>query len=843
VQLTFHKDDNVRKARISHNGCWIVYECGADLWVVSTKEGSKPRKIAIEVYADDKTNPERVVSFTRGATEFALPADEKHIAFAVHGKLFRMPVGASAKATQMTFGSANDHGMAWAPDGSKMIFISDRNGHDDLYLLEANDPDHPKFVDAHLFKIRQLTNTREAEFGVSFAPDGKRVAFVRSGKLFTMTPDGKDEKVIVDEVTVFDYEWSPDSKWIVYARRDGSFASELYIIPSTGATVANPARNITRYATFNGGVTWSADGKKLCFLSDRRGGNLQILDLQKPAGPGVTDKSSKSGSTWSWGSRAPLTIDWDDIHLRARSFLRVPVDEAAISPDGSKVVFRDGQLRDLWVGSTTAGQLTRLTTGGQMPRQIQWSKRRSPFGSTLDLVYFLDGRGNLRVARATGGEARPGSTDSNTVTLPFKIKMTIREDEMFKEMFDQSWRHLSENFYDVKFHGRNWDDIRAKYRPLVKHIALKEDLYALLYLMMGELNASHLGVSGFVSSPEEQTAELGLIFDESYRGKGLKIAEILKRGPADLRGVNIKPGEYVMAIDGVELDDRVNVSKLLNGKVDESVVLQIASNPADPKSRRRVELSGMNRERDPQHPKSSIADLMYDRWVARNAERVKELSKGKLGYIHIPSMDEDGLDRFVRSLYSDNFDKDAIVLDVRYNSGGFTHDQVLNYLGSRPHTVFKHRDGGQGIVLRAWDRKWTKPLVLLINNRSFSDAEILPNAFRTLGLGKLVGEPTGGFVIGTGAVRLIDGSIFRVPRIGVYTTKGVNMDKEGVKPDVLVETHPDQLARGIDVQLDKAVDVLQGEVIAWKKKRGADVVTGPGGSGSTPMPMPMSKPK
>jgi tricorn protease len=181
-------------------------------------------------------------------------------------------------------------------------------------------------------------------------------------------------------------------------------------------------------------------------------------------------------------------------------------------------------------------------------------------------------------------------------------------------------------------------------------------------------------------------------------------------------------------------------------------------------------------------------------------------------------MDEDGLDAFVRSLYSDNFDKEAIVLDVRYNGGGFTHDQVLNYLGAREHTFFRQRDGGEGLVLRPYDRKWTKPLVLLINNRSYSDAEIFPNAFKTLGLGKLVGEPTGGSVIGTAAMRLVDGSMFRIPRIGVYTSKGVNLENGGVKPDVLVEENPDQIAKGIDAQLDKAVDVLQEEVLALKKK-------------------------
>jgi tricorn protease len=199
---------------------------------------------------------------------------------------------------------------------------------------------------------------------------------------------------------------------------------------------------------------------------------------------------------------------------------------------------------------------------------------------------------------------------------------------------------------------------------------------------------------------------------------------------------------------------------------------------------------------------------------------VAELSKGAYGYIHIRSMDEAGLDRFVRDLYSDNFDKEGIVLDVRFNGGGFTHDQVLNYLGGKEHTYFVQRNGGTGAVLRSYDRKWSKPLVLLINNRSYSDAEIFPSAFRHLNLGKLVGQPTGGFVIGTSSIRLIDGSSFRIPRTGVFTSKGINMEKEGVKPDVVVEPHPDQVAKGIDVQLNKAVEVLVQDVAEWKKNKG-----------------------
>ncbi len=493
------------------------------------------------------------------------------------------------------------------------------------------------------------------------------------------------------------------------------------------------------------------------------------------------------------------------------------------------------------------------------PQQIQWSKQLSSW------IYFRDGKGMLRMVRQGAGDlasllgeppAAPMSLARRSVggeatLVPFEVKMTISRDEEFSEMFEQSWRVLAEHFYDPKFHGIDWDAVRTRYRPLVKHVAMKEDLFVLISLMMGELNSSHMGISGLTATPEKVTADLGLLYDDGYEGPGLKIAEILKRGPADKRGINLKPGEIIVAVDGTDLTVNTNISQLLNDKVDKIVTLQVLAAagggspsfwrglPPDPKARRKVEIQAAGREK--------VHALMYDRWVENNARRVAELSKGKLGYIHIPSMDETGLDRFVRSLYSENFDKEAVVLDVRYNGGGFAHDQVLNYLGGQEHTIFRQRDGGEGMVLRSFDRKWTKPLVVLINNRSYSDAEIFPSAIHTLNMGKLVGQQTGGHVIGTSSVQLIDGSTFRIPRTGVFTVKGVNMEKEGVAPDVLVEQHPDELAKGIDSQLDKAVEVLEKNVVAWKKthpgtagKPSADKPPSP--SGSPPTPMPMSPP-
>jgi tricorn protease len=800
-RVTFHKVDGVRRARLSRNGEWLVYECGADLYIVSGK-GGVSRKLNIEAFADYKNNPERTETFTEGASEFAVSPDERFIAFAIHGEIFLMGRG-GGKARRLTQSAAYDHGLAWSPDSKKLIFLSDRGGHEDAYELLSDDPDHPQLVQAHRFKVKQLTNTPQAEIGLNFSPDGKRISFLREGRLITMSPDGTGEKVIVGEPMVIDYEWSPDSKWLCYARLDGSYASELYVIAADGT---GPVHNITRYATYNAAVTWSKFGNRLAFLSERGLGtdrNVIVMALQKPATPDAKPTSD---------------IDWDNIHLRVKRLSPMGASEPAISPNGKLVAFRaeDNGAEDLWVAEVDGSSVKRLTTGNLRPAQIRWSNLLA------SLIYFRDAKGTLRMVTLGDKEA---------LKVPFQAQLTIQRDEEYLEIFDQCWRSLNENFYDPRYHGADWKAVKEKYRPLVKHVAVEEDLHALISLMLGELNASHLGIKSDDQKPESVTADLGLIFDDAFPGPGLKIKEILRRGPADRRGLKLDPGDVIVKLDGIALTDQVNLPRLLNGKAGEAVALEVTSDPTKPGSLRRVELYPTNRK--------VAALLLYDRWVEHNTSQVTALSKGRLGYIHIPAMDQQGLDRFVRSLYSENFDKEAIVLDVRFNGGGYTHDKVLNYLGGTNHTFFLQRHGGKGTVFRAADRKWSKPVILLINNYSFSDAEIFPHAFRTLGLGRLVGVATGGMVIGTYPIKLIDGSTFRIPRTGIFTANGINLERKGVQPDIVVENQPDQLLQGMDAQLERAVTALLEDVGRWKDKH-KGVAQGP--NLLVPAPAPEARP-
>jgi tricorn protease len=806
--VTAHLEESVRRARISSGGEWIVYECGPDLWVCAATGEPRCRKVAIEAAADDKTNPEQMLTFdSQGVSEYALAPNEQHAVLVIHGELFLISLN-GGKAKRLTEHQGNDHDVAWSPDHKKLLFISDRGGNEDLYVLEHNDPDHPELVKAHQFKTTQLTRGTTPVSGTSFSPDGKLIAFLKDGKLWTMNPDGTSPKAVVEQLRVIEYDWTPDSKWLVFGLLDSQFASELYIIPAAGGKPLN----ITRYATRNFGLSFSSDGKKLAFISQRRQDlDVFVMSMQKPPREGETAQNAD--------------IDLEGIHLRVERATAMSSDESevALKPDGSMVAFRSNALGgdDLWMATTNGSQVTRLTSGNQQPRGIRWMKNGN--------ILFLDGRGALRFVRT----ALIGATGVSDGRVSFNAKMKIDRQDEFVQMFDESWRKLQHRFYDPKLHGADWQAIRARYRPLVQHVTMHEDFYDLVSLMLGELNASHLGISGRGRTPDEQTADLGLLWDHTYPGPSLRIREILPGGPADRRGLNLKAGDYVTAIDGTELTDGINLSELLNDKVGETVTLTVTPDPMDPAKRRKVEVRAERRDR--------IGDLMYRRWVDQNARRVEELTKGRLGYIHIKAMDMPSLDEFVRTLYSDNFDKDAIILDVRYNGGGFTHDKVLAYLGGKEHTFFITREGAKGTVMRENDRRWAKPVILLCNNRSYSDAEIFPHAFRSLGLGKLVGMPTGGYVIGTTNETLIDGSQFRVPRTGVFTASGVNMEKVGVTPDVIVDLHPDEVAKNQDAQLDKAVEVLLKDVETWKKAPKPDVLAAPSGeAGKTPTTGPGS---
>ncbi len=781
-QVTNHAD-RVLYPNLSRDGKFIVYEHDFSLWVVPMK-GGKPKRLTIFAPSDEPQNRLQRLTLTSQATEFALSPDGKQVAFVVRGEIFVVNVEKGGEAKSITDHPYRDFDIDWSPDSRKLAFISERDGNREVYI-----------VDVRTRELRRLTNTPDAaESNPEWSPTGNYVAFVRGPfgqQLCWVDVNTGEEKVVVEGPFIGEFAWSPDGRWICFNRRDpANNVTDLYIAPWNGGETVN----VTRMPYWNGSIVWTKDGKNIVFRSNRTDDNVDIyvLPLERPKEKLDEEEgeSEKKPQERKEGEKKlpEVKIDFTDIHKRIRRLTATVFNEGsfAVSPDSKTVVFVATPVDqpEIWSVPLEGGSLTRLASGVSAS-QLQFS----PDGNR---IYFLSTGGTIRYL------TRPAGSLSS---VNFTARLIVDRVVELQHMFDEGWRLLREQFYDEEMHGVDWDAMREKYRPLIEHVAAKEDFYALVNMMLGELNASHLGIGGpTVSGPE--TAYLGVWFDPEHRGPGVKISAVLKNSPADKDESRLNVGEFILAIDGVEVSNNEQIWDALADKAGRVFELLVNDKPTK-EGARTVKIKPINR--------GQWSSLLYEDWVEKRKRLVDEWSNGRIGYIHIQAMSQSELRKFEREFYAEVVGKkEALIIDVRFNGGGRIHDELLTILKRRLYALEQYR--GAPPFTQPF-QVWQKPTVVLINEFSASDAEIFPKAFRDLGLGKLVGVPTYGGVIGTYNVTLIDGTTsFRVPVTGWRTLDGANLENYGVKPDVLVEHSPEDNANENDLQLKTTVDLLLKEL-------------------------------
>ena len=781
-QVTNHAD-RVLYPNLSRDGKFIVYEHDFSLWVVPTK-GGEPKRLTIFAPSDEPQNRLQRLALTSQATEFALSPDGKQIAFVVRGEIFVVNVEKGGEAKRITDHPYRDFDIDWSPDGKKLAFVSERDGNREVYI-----------VDIRTRELKRLTNTPDAaESNPKWSPTGNYVAFIRGPfgrQLCWVDVNTGEEKVVVEGPLIGEFTWSPDGRWICLNRRDpANNVADLYIVPWNGGEPVN----VTRMPYWNGSIVWTKDGKNIVFRSNRTDNNVDIyvLPLERPKEKLDEEEgeSEKKPQERKEGEKKlpEVKIDFTDIHKRIRRLTATVFNEGsfAVSPDSKTVVFVATPVDqpEIWSVPLEGGSLTRLASGVSAS-QLQFS----PDGNR---IYFLSTGGTIRYLTRPAGSL--GSVN-------FTARLTVDRVVELQHMFGEGWRLLREQFYDEKMHGVDWDAMREKYRPLIEHVAVKEDFYALVGMMLGELNASHLGIGGpTVSGPE--TAYLGVWFDPEHCGPGVKISAVLKNSPADRDESRLNVGEFILAIDGVEVSNNEQIWDALADKAGRIVELLVNDKPTK-EGARTVKIKPINR--------GQWSNLLYEDWVEKRKRMVDEWSNGRIGYIHIQAMSQSELRKFEREFYAEVVGKkEALIIDVRFNGGGRIHDELLSILKRRLYALEQYR--GTPPFTQPF-QVWQKPTVVLINEFSASDAEIFPKAFRDLGLGKLVGVPTYGGVIGTYNVTLIDGTtFFRVPVTGWRTLDGVNLENYGVKPDILVEHSPEDNSNENDLQLKMAVELLLKEL-------------------------------
>jgi C-terminal processing protease CtpA/Prc len=358
-------------------------------------------------------------------------------------------------------------------------------------------------------------------------------------------------------------------------------------------------------------------------------------------------------------------------------------------------------------------------------------------------------------------------------------------------------------FYDPSLHGVDWDAMKANYVRFLPQIADNHDFAEMLSEMLGELNASHTG-SGHrpKHADAEETAALGLLFDPAWEGEGLRVAEVLPGGPCAKAGSKIAAGTLVSAIDGVALPPSVDPAIALNRKEGKFVLLDLRSADGATAWQEVVKPIGLRAE----------ADLLYQRWVERCRDAVTKASGGRVGYVHVRGMDEGSFRRTFSDVLGRHSDAEALVVDTRFNGGGWLHDDLCGFLNGRPYLDIVPRGKARGAFGGEPLFRWARPVAVLMSEGNYSDAHLFPYAFKALGIGKLVGAPVAGTGTAVWWETLLDPTLyFGIPQVGTMDASGRYLENQDLDPDVLVLLDPREVAAGKDAQLEAAVKTVLAE--------------------------------
>ncbi len=777
VQRTFLTDGDITFPSINSTGRNITFEFNGELRNLGIPEWSVS-KVELIPGADLPFPLEYGESVGFATDCFDIDSSGTQIAVVGIGDLFAGTIedGSIENIVQIYSGSWRARDPLWSPDGATLVFSME---HDGLIQLARGFPDHldSRLVDSTFPEIDILDTDSDVACNPVWAPDGEHLSYLdRDGRLHSFNVITGHDKLICDIPDIIHHSWSPDSRWLAFSVPVLAHREEVFVVSADGGE----PHNISRHPNDDFQPFWPDDGRRIIYASRTDDGSYSIKQAWFSREDWDGDSDTRGDLLDEPVSR--IDIDFDGLQRRTETLCTVEgyYDFFGASPDGRSIAFPgwdDNGSMDLWTVDWTGETLKRVTHSGESPQDIQVRNNGD--------IYYISISGSVRQASTDGGM-------SSTLGWHMPVWRSITEIQAQK--FDEAWRLLRDNFYDESMHEANWDSVRTIYRDRAVSSVINEDFNDVVRRMLGELSASHLGIYGpwrFDSSPA--SGSIGIIPDHSWGGPGILIDSVIPYSPADLEESHLYSGDILLSVQGMNVGPYDNLYRAL---------LQRRNRL----TRFRINRSGDILDIDIE-PVSiwSIQRLLYDAWIERNRSEVARLSGGRVGYLHIPSMSSSSVENFLVDLFAEGIGRDGMIIDIRDNGGGNTHDEIIRELG-RP--TYMYSTDRYGNITFEPLGVWQKPLVLLINERCYSDGEIFPEGWKQLDLGPVVGETTYGAVIGTSDVSLVDGTGFRVPSTGWFTLSGENLENNGVEPDIHVPELPADAGANIDRQLDAAAAAI-----------------------------------
>lgn len=817
ARLTDFRDEGVRNASIDADGSRIVFEADSSLWLLET-DGGGAQRLDIEIAADQLTEAVTVKDFTKDARELVVAEGGEELAMIVNGEIVLSNRELEGRARVAVPSPWRESGIDFRPGSADtLVFVSDsqeKGGipYSRIGLLVSDDDDESLLRVARRHKVEWLTPSGVECTDPVWSPDGKKLAYLHGqGKLAVMDADGGGRKTLFEGWDSPEFSWSPDSRWLAYAVATGSdFNMDIWVVPADGGDPVN----VSQHPDYDTGPVWNESGSMLAWNTQRFGNQSDVVfcyltradDERSEEEWKIWEKTrdkKKEKSTGDEGDEEEdeemaeepelITLDLEDIHLRIRRLTRLPGDESvvAIHSKGDKIAFSAsiGGKQDIYTVDRFGEEREALTEGGA-------GASAAHLGPDQKTIWLLKGGKPARVP-LDGGKLEVSS---------FRARLTIDHAAYRRQVVEEGWRRLRDSFYDKDMHGIDWPAQREKALELAAGLDHDQDFADVMNIMLRSLNASHMGYYPGGRGRANGTGWLGLELDPSHDGDGVRVARVVPHGPADLAAGGLQDGDVITAIDGMKVGREANLW---------APIVAAGGDPVLVTARRDGDEFDIELR-----PASfrTVRQRIYDADVRANRARVEEQSDGKIGYVHIQGMGRREVEVFERDLYAAASGKDALVIDVRWNGGGWTTDMLLTILTQPVHAYTIPRGGEVGYpdAERLPMQRWNKPIAVICDESSYSNAEIFSHAIRSIGRGPVIGQTTGGNVISTGGWTTLDGGWVRLPFRGWYVwgdeqnldRNNKNQEHGGCIPDFPVSLGPAERLTGEDPQLAKAVELM-----------------------------------
>ena len=848
TQITKFKTHPVRFLSLADDGTLCF---GYDGAIYTQREGAEPKPVAITLAVDLRSNNEIVVPVSGGAREFSVSPNGKEIAIVARGGIFATSVdGGVTKRVTSSFGQESS--VSFAPDGNALVYASERDGRWGIYETRRTRSEEPYFYASTVLKETPLVVNTHQNSQPAYSPDGKDLAFIEDRAILkVLNLASKQMRTLLTDRQLAPsadgsqyYQWSPDSRWILFDYSVPGFApGEIGLVKADGS---EKPINLTESGFEDGRSKWILGGQAMIWASNRDGmkaaawsGGAQndvyslfftrdawdrfrltkeeaalLKEIEEKKTKAETPKDKKEPAEKEKKEEIkPLVIDWGGLPLRkARLTIHSSsLGDALVNKDGDTLYYlaRFEKGMNLWTTNLRTRETKMLVTLNATSGRMAWDKEQKSI--------FLLADGGLSKIDPSGGKRD---------TIGIKGEMTVDLAAERNAQFEHVWRRTLETFYRAGYHGADWNALKPVYQKHLPAIGDGYDFAELLSEMLGELNVSHSGARyGRAMENADETATLGAFYDPAYAGPGVKIVEVIAGGPLDRAGLDIPPGTIIEAIDGETIAADKDLAQYLNRKAGKNVLLAVlnpvageakaakgaAPAPAGAKEAGAKEAAPVKREIavKPITPRDE-SSLVYRRWVLRNQTEVERLSGGRLGYIHVPGMSDSAFRSAYEEVMGKFADKAGIVVDTRFNGGGDLVADLAMFLSGKKffdYTTDKRSNGYEPFF------RWTKPSISIVGEAQYSDGHCYAFAYQFLKLGKLVGMPVPGTCSFAGWEMLGDSGVrWGVVPLGVKAVGVGYLDNHQTEPDIKVMNAYEQVVKGKDEQLEAAVAELLKEI-------------------------------